>query len=336
VSEGEGEDDGYGRDRTSPHSASGSGASKTSSEEEADDPSSSAEDDDGKDDDRAGGAGGGDGTVSKESDDGRSASGDSSERDSLTTAASVAGSADETSSFSSEAEHEKARVEADLKKAEEQEVKAEEAKAQSTLGKLGSGLRVGLAKLFGDKASEGEIEEMAQAVESEVTAEVNQEIEVASSEILTKEVSKVHGQIESWRNGGEDDTEVANEIQEGEDAVVAELKHSVDEIEERVEQSIRTRASMAEKKILEERLSKKLGKKVKLTYVEQEERFDGMDEVMEQLPSLRGSTVTRKKRKKKKKKQSSGSTSSSPASHSTSESREEQSADKSEDADYLP
>jgi hypothetical protein len=310
-SHGDGEGDGYEEDRVNPHAA-GDGPSKTASED-ADDADSADEEDDGK------------------GDDGDEGSGPSSEGD-----APSGGAGDEGTS---EAEKEKARLEEELRKAEEQEVKADEAKAQSALGKLGSGLRSGLAKLFGDKASDKEIEDIAQAVESEVTAEVNQEIEVASAEILTKEVGKVGGQVEAWRGEGQDDAEVARDIQEEKASAVAELRRSVDEVEDRVEKSIRTRTSMAEKKILEERLSKKLGKKVKLTYVEQDERFDGMEEAMQQLPSLRGSKATRKKKdkkKKKKKKQSSDSSdseSASAASDSGSESREEQSAGEAEDGD---
>jgi hypothetical protein len=224
---------------------------------------------------------------------------------------------------STDAQQEENHVVEDLRRAETQEVKAEEAKAQSTLAKLGSGLRIGLGKLFGDKATDEEIEDIAVAVEAEVTAEVNQEIEVASEQILEDEVDKVRNRVERLRDDGESDEAIAKGVAAQEDADVSELRHSVDEIEDRVEKSIKTRESMAEKKILEDKLSKKLGKKVKLTFVEQEERFDGMDEVMKELPSLRGSVAAHKKRNKKRKKHDRSGGESKPKTSSTKDSEDE-------------
>jgi hypothetical protein len=269
---------------------------------------------------------------SKGSDSG-SKSGDVDPDDKASTSGSPRDTPNPYEASSTDAEQEENHVVEDLRLAETQEVKAEEAKAQSALGKLGSGLRIGLGKLFGDKATDQEIEDIAVAVEAEVTSEVNQEIEVASEQILEDEVDKVRDRVQRLRDDGESDGAIAQGVAAQEDEDVSELRHSVDEIEGRVEKSIKTRESMAEKKILEDKLSKKLGKKVKLTFVEQEERFDGMDEVMKELPSLRGSQSAHKKRKKKKRNSSSGG-GSNPEASPTKESESHPSSDPEDKGDW--
>ena len=311
-------DDGGDDDGSSSSSGSDDGSSSSGSD---DDGSSSSGSDDGgssssgSDD---GSSGSDDDAASSASGDGESGSGNGSSSSHDSEVPGAAKSHDAPSDHlnvssednksadpddASEAEKAELQVAHDLKQVELDEVAKEEAKVQSTVSKIGSGLRIGLGRLFGNKASTKEIEELAQAVETEVVAEMDRDIEAESTTALNKELEQLETEREEATSEGTSDHEIAEEFNFKRTEAIDEMRHSIQEIEERVEKSIEARTSMAEKKVLEEKLSKKLGKTVKLTFADDEEdQFGGLNEAIEELPSLRGTEADKKRKKKKKKK----------------------------------
>jgi hypothetical protein len=134
-------------------------------------------------------------------------------------------------------------------------------------------MRIGLGKMLGGKLDKGEIESIAEEVENELEDNANEELEEDAEEIIEEEITDT-----------DMDTEL--EVEEATEEVRMKIHNSA----KRIEDHLKKKTAEIEKHILEERLSTKLGKTVKLVIVEDE--VEDVDHLLDGLHALTNSEAT--------------------------------------------
>jgi hypothetical protein len=144
-----------------------------------------------------------------------------------------------------------------------------------------------MGKMFGSNVSDEELEEMAKEVEDKLTETVTSELKEDAQEFLEDEVNKIDNNVDNEEAEGQDYRTIENDVMDQEQDSVIHVREEISDAAIDMKTGLRGRAAEIEKQILEERLSLRLGKKVKLVVVGDE--IEGVDDLFNGLPSLGGS-----------------------------------------------
>jgi hypothetical protein len=152
-------------------------------------------------------------------------------------------------------------------------------------------LRIGMGKMLGSNVSDEELEEIAKEVQDKLTESVNSELQEDAQGFLRDEVNKIENNVDNEQGEGRDYTTIENDVFDQEQDAVINVRDEISDAAVDMKTGLRGRAAEIEKQILEERLSLKLGKKVKLVIVDDE--IEGVNDLFNGLPSLGGSQSNR-------------------------------------------
>lgn len=135
-----------------------------------------------------------------------------------------------------------------------------------------------------------EIEEMTEYMAEELEVEASEAIEIEASEIVDEAMEFVEEEVDIEEAEGINKEEIARDIYNQEPEEVAAVHTRIHQVGEHIHGSLRQQALEIEKQILEQRLSEKLGKQVKLMIVEDE--IADIDGLLDGLTTLVGPTTT--------------------------------------------
>lgn len=165
----------------------------------------------------------------------------------------------------------------------------------STLGALSAAIetagdfaRIGLKKIFGTATdvTEEDINEMVDEVEKRLTDDVNKELQSKADSLVEKEKDELTTTVERDEENGYFVESIEEDVHHKEAQAIHNVKTEIDETTAQIRKAMLEKTQELEKQILEERLSKRLGKKVKLVIIEDE--ITGVDELLDDLTALRG------------------------------------------------
>lgn len=183
------------------------------------------------------------------------------------------------------AEHEFKQAENDKLEQEEQAMKA----ASNTYI---NSIRIGLGKLLGSAFSNEEVETIAEQVEEQLNMNMTKTLRLRADSITQHQIQTMEQMTEE---ANDDEVDVASEIFQTEEEVVEEIGQDIDQEATRLTSTMKARAAAIEKAVLEERLSAKLGKRVKLVIEDDEVRsFEGDDGLFHGLNTLLAPTPSPK------------------------------------------
>jgi hypothetical protein len=148
-------------------------------------------------------------------------------------------------------------------------------------------LRIGMGKLLGSNVSDEELEDIAKEVQDKLTETVTSELKEDAEEFLQDEVFKIDNNVDNEEAERQDYATIGNDVMDQEQDSVIHVREEISNAAVDMKAGLRGRAAEIEKQILEERLSLKLGKKVKLVVVGDE--IEGVDDLFNGLPSFGGS-----------------------------------------------
>lgn len=135
-----------------------------------------------------------------------------------------------------------------------------------------------------------EIEEMTEYMTEELEVETSETIELEASEIVDEAMEFVEEEVDIEEAEGISEAEIVRDIYNQEPEEVAAVHKRIHNVGEQLHGSLRQQALEIEKQILEQRLSEKLGKQVKLMIVEDE--IADIDGLLDGLTTLTGPTST--------------------------------------------
>lgn len=135
-----------------------------------------------------------------------------------------------------------------------------------------------------------EIEEITEYMAEELEVEASEAIEIEASEIVDEAMEFVEEEVDIEEAEGISEAEIARDIYNQEPEEVAAVHTRIHQVGEQLQGSLRQQALEIEKQILEQRLSEKLGKQVKLMIVEDE--IADIDGLLDGLTTLVGPTTT--------------------------------------------
>jgi hypothetical protein len=149
---------------------------------------------------------------------------------------------------------------------------------------------MGMGKMLGSNMSDEELEEIAKEVESKLADSVdtlNSELKEDAQGFLQDEVNQIENNVDTEQEEGVSYGTIENDVMASDQAAVIRVRDEISDEATAMRASLRGRAAEFEKEVLEERLSERLGKKIKLVVVDDE--IQGIDELFNGLPSFGGS-----------------------------------------------
>jgi 16S rRNA A1518/A1519 N6-dimethyltransferase RsmA/KsgA/DIM1 with predicted DNA glycosylase/AP lyase activity len=171
----------------------------------------------------------------------------------------------------------------EIEEAVSEQLVVEEKKVETAVNGVGNWIRIGIGRLVGSKLSTSEVEDVASEVETQLQEALSQSLKEKAEEIEGREVEKLDGIVEQEENAGYSANEIAQDIIEiaesSENAINREIASATDSLTS----TLKKRAAEIEQAILEERLSQKLGKRVKLVIVEDEVQIEDLFEGLNNL-----------------------------------------------------
>jgi hypothetical protein len=148
-------------------------------------------------------------------------------------------------------------------------------------------LRIGMGKMLGSNVSDEELEEIAKEVQDKLTDSVTSELQQDAEGFLQDQVYKIDNNVDNEEAEGMGYATIENDVMDQEQDAVINIREQISNAAVDMKTGLRGRAAEIEKQILEERLSLRLGKKVKLVVVGDE--IEGVEDLFDGLPSLGGS-----------------------------------------------
>lgn len=134
---------------------------------------------------------------------------------------------------------------------------------------FGGYVRIGISKMYSELTA-AEVEEIAEEIEEEVQQAVDKEFGEIKDEIVEEEIYKIENMVDAEEGMGEDNLNIESDVYNSENDRVEDLVNLIDDAALEVTDAMQAKAAEIEKKILEKRLSKKLGKNVKLVIIDDE------------------------------------------------------------------
>jgi hypothetical protein len=157
----------------------------------------------------------------------------------------------------------------------------------ATTTKISNKLRIGIGKLFGSTLSSEEVEDVAVQVQTQLNTEAKSTLRGKADLLTQNAITNLETMVSTEEENGYDAIEIEEDVYDDERQAVNAIKVGINVEATHVQQSLSARATEIEKAILEERLSAKLGKRVKLVIEEDEVRpMEGDDELFHGLHAL--------------------------------------------------
>ena len=179
----------------------------------------------------------------------------------------------------------------DIHEAEEEELSIEQDKLKTEATGITNFLRVRMGSLFGSTLTAEEVNEVANQVEEQLSSEASATLRSEADAIADQEIEDVENLVDTEEEAGLDAADIESDVLEQEAMSVGDVRSGIDMAAMDVKGSLKARAAEIEKEILEERLSAKLGKRVKLVIMDDE--VQGVDELLTGLNNLApGAPVT--------------------------------------------
>jgi len=171
-----------------------------------------------------------------------------------------------------------------FKTVEEEELEKEDAVLVKEASGLGNSLRVRMGGIFSKSLTFAEMNAVANEVEEKLTQEAESELRDQADQMAEGDIESIENMVDAEEANGLETEEIEEDVHNQETAYTQELRVGIDEAADHVKLSMKKRAAEIEKEILEERLSIKMGKKVKLVIVDDE--VQGVDELFTGLGNL--------------------------------------------------
>jgi hypothetical protein len=147
-------------------------------------------------------------------------------------------------------------------------------------------LRIGMGKMLGSNMSDEEVEEIAEEVETKLTESVTTELREDAQEFAEEEVNRIDSTVDTEEEAGQDYNTIGNDVMAQEQDAALHVREEISDAAGDMKAGLRGRAAEIEKEILEERLSLRFGKKVKIVIVDDE--IQGVDDLFNGLSSFGG------------------------------------------------
>jgi len=141
-----------------------------------------------------------------------------------------------------------------------------------------------MGKLLGNNASDEELEEIANKVQDRLTQNVTAELQQNADDFAHEEVEKIDNAVDIEEMEGEDYEFIEGDVMIRKQDAILHVREEISDAAVDMKTSLRGKAAEIEKEILEERLSKRLGKKVKLVVVD--DQIQGIDDLFNGLPII--------------------------------------------------
>lgn len=174
----------------------------------------------------------------------------------------------------------------DIKLAETSELEKEESKLDKDTKDLGNSIRFGLGSLFGKSLTQDEMEQVAEGVEEKLISDNHSMLRGKADTIATREIDSINSVALEDEEDGLEYTDIRDDVYEHELGAADTVREDIDTEANRIRDSMSLRAAEVEKEILEERLSAKLGKKVKLVIVDNDIKGAEVDGLLQGLDNL--------------------------------------------------
>lgn len=172
----------------------------------------------------------------------------------------------------------------DIKQVEQEELEKEDAVLVKEASGLGNKLRVRMGGIFSKTLTYDEMNAVATEVEEKLTQEAESKLHDQADQMAEKDVENMLDMVDGEEANGMETDEIEKDVRTVGAAYTEGLRVGIDEAADDVKLSMKKRAAEIEKEILEERLSIKMGKKVKLVIVDDE--VQGVDELLSGLDNL--------------------------------------------------
>jgi hypothetical protein len=174
----------------------------------------------------------------------------------------------------------------DLQQTENSELQLVEQKLDTETKSLGNSIRLGLGSLFGKALSPDEMEKVAADVEGKLRADNHSSLRGQATTIANREIDSIASVTTEDEREGLAYDDIRNDVYEYEQGAADSMRTDIDGAAQQLHDSMRQRAADMEKEILEERLSAKLGKKVKLVIVDNDIQGAQVDGLLWGLDNL--------------------------------------------------
>lgn len=173
----------------------------------------------------------------------------------------------------------------EIKLTEKEQLAQLEKTVDTTTTSITNQLRIGMGRLFGSALSSEEVESVATQVQAKLTSEAKTTLRGKADQLTNTAIHKMESKASSEERNGYGAQEIEEDVYDEEVQAVSSIKSGIKAEAKQVQQSLSARAAEIEKAILEERLSAKLGKRVKLV-IEENEVTPEDDELFQGISAL--------------------------------------------------
>jgi len=168
--------------------------------------------------------------------------------------------------------------------AEDEELAKETSMLGSAVNSMGNKLRIGLGKLLGKNVDDEELESIASEVETKLNNKVGEELQEAADQLTENEVDKMESNVDEDMQEGVGTEGIEEDVWNQERGAESRIRSGIDSAADEIQAGMKKKAAEIEKEILEQRLTERLGKPVKLVIVDDEVK--GVDDLFEGLDNL--------------------------------------------------
>jgi hypothetical protein len=155
--------------------------------------------------------------------------------------------------------------------AEISQLAAESKEIDTMTTKITNHLRIGIGKLFGSTLSNDEMEAVATQVQTQLNNEAQTKLRSKADFITKNAIATLEEKVSDEEDNDMTESKIEEGVLSDQKKAVRDIKYGIDAEFNAVQKVLPTRAIEIEKAILEERLSTKLGKRVKLVIDEDNE-----------------------------------------------------------------
>ena len=175
----------------------------------------------------------------------------------------------------------------ELKTVQEEAIEGEQTQLEEAASGVLNSIRVGIGRLFGTQLSNDEVEDVAEQVQEQLMSDATTMLRGKAETIVNREIDGINTMVQKDEAKGFDAQEIADDVQDQEVQVVDHMRSAIDGATDEVKETMRKHAAEIEKEILEDRLTKRFGKKVKLVIVDDQVQLDSeVDNMLNGLNNL--------------------------------------------------
>lgn len=184
-------------------------------------------------------------------------------------------------------EEEVYRVEDEIEQAEKDEFEHDQAQIATAMTTATNRFSSVLSHAMKDHAGVIDLQSVTSEVKNKLEEEASSQFQQRATDILDEEMERFEAGVEQDRKEGYGLNFIKSDMVQSKQAVVSSMRQEMHDAAADVSSNVLSRAQQIELQILEDRLSQKLGKTVKLHFVEDD--IQGIDDLFTGLPNLGGS-----------------------------------------------